>query len=145
MRYPVQDWPGTEGRWDLDGIFSCTRSDAGEYTYLPYNAWISPKQLGDYGYFSDSGEFGRRGSIFDDIEPRVSKADIIPRPQEVTAGPNSSVVVVDDCGLSLPSNPAFNSSLASLSSRLTNAYLVTRVVQCRREACAHVLCLLSDG
>ena len=110
-----------------------------------YNAWFSQEQLGDYGYFSDFGEFGRRGSIFDDIKSLVSEADIIPRPQEMTAGSNPFVVVVDDCGLSLPNNSAFNSSLASLSSRFTNAYLVTRIVRCRCEACAHVLCLLSDG
>ena len=39
-------------------------------------------------------------------------------------------MVVDNTGMSLPSNPAFNSLLTSLSSQLTNAYLVTRVARC---------------
>ena len=46
------------------------------------------------------------------------------------AGMFDDIVVVDNVGLSLPSNHTFNSSLASLSARLTNAYLVTMVVQC---------------
>ena len=33
-------------------------------------------------------------------------------------------------GLSLPSDDNFNSSLVSLSTRLTNRYLVTRVIEC---------------
>ena len=112
------------------------------------NVWVSPdslEQLGDYGDFSDFGDFRRQGSIFADIKSPDSEADILPRPQEMTAGPNCFVVVVGDSGRSLPSNPTFNSSLASLSSRLTNRYLVTRVVQCRRETCAHTLCLVSDS
>ncbi|KIM62503.1 hypothetical protein SCLCIDRAFT_804582 [Scleroderma citrinum Foug A] len=32
--------------------------------------------------------------------------------------------------LSLPSNPNFNSLLASLSTQLTNKYLITRVIEC---------------
>ena len=41
-----------------------------------------------------------------------------------------------DTESTLPNNPAFNSFLASLSPRLMNAYLVTRVVQCRSKPCA---------
>ena len=61
------------------------------------------------------------------------------------ADPVDDIRVVNNLGLSPASNRALNSSLASLSSQLTNAYLVTRVVQCRpRESCANALCLVSD-
>ena len=101
--------------------------------YLLSNAWVSRTQLGDYGYFSGSGDFGRRGNVFADIKSLIPEADAIPRRQVMTmAGQGSSLVVVDDRGLSLPTNQVFNSSLASLSPRLIDAYLVTRVVQCRQ-------------
>ena len=59
----------------------------------------------------------------------------------------SNGAVVDNTGLSLPSNPAFNSLLASLSPRLTNAYLVTHVAQYRpgESRHAHNLCLRPSG
>ena len=52
-------------------------------------------------------------------------------------------MVVENRGLSLPSNHAFNSMLASVSPRLTDAYLVTRVVQFRHcESYVHASCLV---
>ena len=49
----------------------------------------------------------------------------------MTVAPWFNGVVVDNSGLSLPSNPAFNSLLASLSPQLTNVYLVTHVARYR--------------
>ena len=115
-------------RWRIGGIFTCARGGKGEYTHFACNAWLSREQLGDYGYFSDSGDFHCQGNLFVDITFLNPEVDTIPRKQEMTRTPNFPVVVVGDSGLSLPSNHAFNSWLASLSSRLTNAYLITRVV-----------------
>ena len=60
---------------------------------------------------------------------------------------HSTAVVVDNLGLSLPSNKVFNSLLALLSPRLTDTYLVTRIVQCTRKdkPCANILRPMSDG
>ena len=129
----------------MGAIFTCIRGDTGEYPRFSCNACVSREQLGDYGYFSDSGRFCRQGNLFADIKSFVSEVDTVPRQQEVMVGQYSTIVDVDERALSLPSNHAFNSSLASLSPRLTNAYLVTRVVRCRqRESRAHTLCLVSD-
>lgn len=150
----MQNRCDTVGRWESGGIFTCTRGDAGECTYLSCDAWVSQEQLGDYGHFSDSGDFRLQGNLFTDLIPEI---DIIPRQQQVSMRRNFviEVIIADRC-LSLPSNRAFNSSLASLSPRLTNEYIVTRVVQCPRYfitasqvpqgmACAHTSCLVSDG
>ena len=92
---------------------------------------LTVQQLGDYGYFSGSGQFCGLGNIFSDFKSRIPEADITPRQNEVTTRrPNG--VVVDNTGMSLPSNPAFDSLLTSLSPQLTNAYLVTHVVQYRQ-------------
>ena len=86
-------------------------------------------QLGDYGYFSDSEQFCSQGNLFSDFKSCIPEADIIPRKHKVeTLGHGK---VVDGMGLSLPSNPTFNSLLASLSPKLPNAYLVTHVVRHR--------------
>ena len=99
-------------------------------------------QLGDYGSFSDSGRFRRQGNFFAAIKSLILEEDTTPRQQEVTLEGHPMDVDVDNHGLSLPSNRAFNSLLASLSSRFTNAYLVTRVVQCREcKSCGHASCL----
>ena len=68
---------------------------------------------------------------------------MIPRQIKVS---NNPLDMSDDLVLSLPSNHAFNSSLASLCPRLTDAYLVTRVVQhiSPRESYAHNLCSVLD-
>ena len=56
-------------------------------------------------------------------------------------------VAIDNFVQSLPRHHALNSSLASLSSRLANAYLVTRVIQCvpKRESHLHFWYSASDG
>lgn len=93
-------------------------------------------KLGDYGHFADSGIFRCKGNIFTAIKSLSSEADIAPGQYEVSmhSFPLLSPVTVDRLGLSLPSNHTFNSLLASLSPRLPNAYLVTRVVRCFPES-----------
>ncbi|KIM62907.1 hypothetical protein SCLCIDRAFT_24714, partial [Scleroderma citrinum Foug A] len=84
-------------------------------------------KLGDYGHFTDSGGFRRKGNIFADINSPVQETNISQQPGSYVS---YSGVTADNLGLSLPNNRVFNSSLASLASRLTNAYLVTKAVQC---------------
>ena len=79
----------------------------------------------------DSGNFHRTGNIFTDITSLNPDVDIIPRQHKVSViNRRRSLVVPDNLGLSLPSNPTFNPSLASLAPQLTNAYLITRLVRC---------------
>lgn len=137
----------TAGGWGLGGIFTGTGGDTGKHTYLSRNGWVSQMQLGDYGYFSlDSRHFRRQGNLFADIKSLNPEADTIPRQQKMTAGRGSFSAVVGDRGMSLPSNHNFNLWLASLSPRLVNAYLVTRIVQYPQGKCrAHTLYLVTDG
>ena len=120
--------------------------DRGEHcACLSFRAWVSREQLGDYGYFSDSGLFSLKGNIFVDLRSLISEVDITPSQLKV-ATITLGMARVDNLGLSLPNNRAFNSSLASFSPRLTNACLVTRVVQCHPSGSqAHTLCSLFDG
>ena len=83
-------------------------------------------QLGDYGYFSDSGHFCIQGNLFSEFRPLVPEVDITPRQKTVTG------YGVVDTDSSLPNNHAFNSFLASLAPQLTDSYLVTRVVRYRK-------------
>ncbi|KIM62904.1 hypothetical protein SCLCIDRAFT_1214704, partial [Scleroderma citrinum Foug A] len=87
---------------------------------------------GDYGHFTDSGGFRRKGNIFADIISPIPETNMSQQPVRARSASfcNYAQVTADDLGLSLPNNHAFNSSLASLAPRLTNAYLVTRVVRC---------------
>ena len=89
------------------------------------------QQLGDYGYFSELEHLCSQGNIFSDSKSHIPEVDITPIQQEVMTREWSNAVVVDNTALSLPSNPAFNSFLASLFPQLTNAYLVTHVVRYR--------------
>ena len=101
------------------------------------------QQLGDYGYFSDSEQFCSQGNLFSDFKSRIPEADIVPMQKGMTvADPWSNAAVVDNTGLSLPSDLAFNSLLASLSPQLTNAYLITHVARYRpgESRHAHNLC-----
>lgn len=111
-------------------------------------SWLLWEQLGDYGYFSHSKHFGCQGNLFSDIKFLIPKAKIIPTQQEVMVmSQHSTAVVIDNLGLSLPSNEVFNSLLALLSPQLTDAYLVTRIVQCtcKDKPCANILHPMSDG
>ena len=53
-----------------------------------------------------------------------------------------NIKVADELGLSLPSSRTFNPSLASLSARLTNTFLVTSLVRCAgiSRSYAHMPC-----
>ena len=72
-----------------------------------------------------------QGNLLSEPGSLISKADFTPRQKIVTGGD-----IVDNTDSSLPNNPAFNLFLASLAPRLSNLYLVIRVVQCRGESCA---------
>ena len=87
-------------------------------------------QLGDYGHFTESEGFCCTGNIFANIKPLISEVDMVPRQDPVIGDPFDNFIVIDSIGLSLPSIHTFNSSLATLSSQLVNAYLITRLVQC---------------
>ena len=100
--------------------------------YAPYILLgLTVQQLGDYGYFTDSGQFCVQGNLLSDFKSRISEADITPRQKEVTSWKHNPVVV-DNTGMSLPNNPAFNSLLAPLTPQHINAYLVTHVVRYRQ-------------
>ncbi|KIM53501.1 hypothetical protein SCLCIDRAFT_31847 [Scleroderma citrinum Foug A] len=68
-------------------------------------------ELGDYGQFTDAKEFCREGNLL------KSLPDIITRQQH-------------EMDLSLPSNDDLKSVLTSLSTVLTDRYLVTKIIQC---------------
>ena len=114
---------------------------------------VSREQLGDYGHFDVSDSFYCEGNIFDDSISRSSDANISPKQHRiddqqgynrdngpVTAGRQAgsieqllrgtTVTLNKPTGLSLPTNDHVNSILVFLSARLTNRYLVTRVIQC---------------
>ncbi|KAL4075403.1 heterokaryon incompatibility protein-domain-containing protein [Scleroderma yunnanense] len=99
-------------------------------------------KLGDYGHFTDSKNFCCEGNIFADLRSLTSESVITPRHHKIgyntdgdhvnaySSPPDVSVTLRKPLGLSLPSHQNFNSLLASLSTRLTNRYLVIRVIQC---------------
>ncbi|KIM61303.1 hypothetical protein SCLCIDRAFT_1216075 [Scleroderma citrinum Foug A] len=102
-------------------------------------------KLGDYGHFTDSEDFCCEGNLFTDLRSLSSKANITSRRLKLSerGGHQRERDVVKayhysggftelykPLGLSLPSNDNFNSSLVSLSTRLTNRCLVTRVIEC---------------
>ncbi|KAL4070148.1 heterokaryon incompatibility protein-domain-containing protein [Scleroderma yunnanense] len=103
--------------------------------------------LGDYGYLTSSDDFHFEGNIFSDLKSLCSEPDITPRQHKInkkngyhtnsdyveahsSISNDVPVTLYRPLGLSLPSNPDFKSSLASLSMRLTNRYIITRVIQC---------------
>lgn len=114
-----------------------------------YVICVSRRQLGDYGYFSELGSFCCEGNIFANIEsPSLSsEVDNPLREHQVTDARHSRRFRIVSAQL-LPTNHSFNSSLASLSSQLINAYLVTMILRCvpnSVSACIHTLRLVSDG
>ena len=119
----------------VDGVrleFLLVRDDANVSSFLSsVQRLTSSEQLGDYGYFIDSGMFCGQGNVFTDIKALTTKADFVPTQHSVSilSCPYYSQVIPAKFGWSLPNNCAFNSLLASLSVRLTNAYLVTRLVR----------------
>ncbi|KAL4072382.1 heterokaryon incompatibility protein-domain-containing protein, partial [Scleroderma yunnanense] len=110
---------------------------------------ILQRQLGDYGYFTDSKDFHCEGNIFADFKSLASEPVITPKQHKIDAmdvsytdgdyviTPHRSSTygypqfyLHKPLGLALPNNHHFNSLLTSLSTQLTNRYLVTRVIQC---------------
>ena len=101
--------------------------------------------MGDYGHFAASGDF-IEGNVFAEVESLFSKANIAPRQHKISQlggdqresdivrayhdSSDSSIELYKPLGLSLPSNDDFRSFLVSLSTRLTNRYLVTMAIQC---------------
>ena len=134
---------------DVDGV-SMKFSKAPEgiqvsTQYSSYFARVLRKQLGDYGHFSDCEDFCCDGNIFTDLESLPLKEGITPRQHGVSAkggyqGDNGSIFVRSSVHTfitlyqplcwSLPVNDDVKTLLASLSTRSTNRYLVTRVIQC---------------
>ncbi|KAL4070215.1 hypothetical protein V8B97DRAFT_1871798 [Scleroderma yunnanense] len=107
---------------------------------------LAPKgvKLGDYGHLTDYEDFRYEGNVFADLtlEPNITARrhkienehgyntdnDYVKAHRSDLLG--VSVSLHKPLGLSLPNDLGFNSSLVSLSNRLTNKYLITRVVQC---------------
>ncbi|KAL4082142.1 heterokaryon incompatibility protein-domain-containing protein [Scleroderma yunnanense] len=106
----------------------------------------SGTQLGDYGHFTDFGDFYREGNIFD-FKQISSQEHSAPRQHRIYQkhGYNtntdyvhvpwpffcdSTITLYKPLGLSLPNNDSFNTFLASLSTQLINKYLITSVIQC---------------
>ncbi|KAL4064876.1 heterokaryon incompatibility protein-domain-containing protein [Scleroderma yunnanense] len=136
---------------DIRGLMIRHSPKNGSYTLLvdgvsmDFSQAFKPIKLGDYGYITDPEDFCCTGNIFDDFKYCVSERDITPRQHKIDDknGHNTTSHYVEaydsihfrnlgtlynPCGQSLPSNHNFNSLLASLSTQLTNKYLVTRVI-----------------
>ena len=102
--------------------------------------------MGDYGRVTSTGDFLCEGNIFSDLRSLALESDIAPRQLEIhgkdgfdtdgdyvtahpTDGSTQLLRLHKPLGILLPNNQQFNSLLDSLSTRLTNRYLVTKVVQ----------------
>ncbi|KAL4064878.1 heterokaryon incompatibility protein-domain-containing protein [Scleroderma yunnanense] len=140
---------------DMRGLMIHHSPNNGSYILLvdgvptEFSRAFKPIKLGDYGHFMDSEGFCYEGNIFDDLKHRASEHDITPRQHNIDdkdgCNTNSNYMEAYDSitfrdlptlhnprGQSLPSNHNFNSLLASLSTRLTNRYLVIRVISSER-------------
>jgi len=93
----------------------------------------------------DSGYFSCEGNLFADCKSLSLKANITPRQHKISERvghqressivrayhyPDGFTELYKPIGLSLPSNDDYKSLLVSFSTRLTNRYLITRVIQC---------------
>ena len=125
------------------------------HAFHTFTVLVLREQLGNYGHFTDSEDFFCEGNLFADLKSLSLNADITPRKHEISSngaywrdnnyvmahGDLGSVDLYKPLGLSLPSNDDFKALLASLSTRLANRYLVTRVIQCSLDPdpCWHFL------
>ncbi|KAL4082132.1 heterokaryon incompatibility protein-domain-containing protein [Scleroderma yunnanense] len=113
--------------------------------YMEFSRAPSGIKLGDYGYFTDSENFSCEGNIFADFGQNLASVpDITPRQHKIsqmygqntdhdyveTHGSGFLVALYKPLGLSLPSDRDVNSFLASLSTELTNKYLVVGLIKC---------------
>ncbi|KIM61687.1 hypothetical protein SCLCIDRAFT_864293 [Scleroderma citrinum Foug A] len=103
---------------------------------MKFSRALNNIKLGDYGHFTDSKDFRREGNLLELADPKSLSlnAAIIPRQHKIYElgwhHHDGLIKLYKPLGLSLPSNDHFKSFLLSLSTRLTNRYLVTRVIQC---------------
>ncbi|KIM51524.1 hypothetical protein SCLCIDRAFT_1224464 [Scleroderma citrinum Foug A] len=131
IRHHPREWDGCEIR--VDGVDM-------KFSYAP-----NEMKLGDCGHFTDSKDFFCEGNLFADLKSLSLTANITPRQHNMSERcwywNNDDSVKRLFCGngfnklykllgQSLPSNDDLNSLLASLSTRCTNKYLITTVVQC---------------
>ncbi|KAL4069937.1 heterokaryon incompatibility protein-domain-containing protein [Scleroderma yunnanense] len=142
---------------DMRGLMLCHRSSkwsGGRYMLLAdgvsveFTSTPDGAKLGDYGHFVNSKDFRCEGNVFADLKSLSLNADLTPRQYKILAkdehemtdwvlvhhGLNLSAsdkffYLYKPVGLSLPRHHHLNSLLADLSTRLTNKYLITRVVQ----------------
>ena len=101
----------------------------------------------------DSKEFCCEGNLFADLESLSLSADITPRQHKISS--DDFVMARSPMGfdylniyqplmLSLPSNDDFKSWLPSLSTRLPNRYLVTKVIQYSNDPDSSIIRYLWD-
>ncbi|KIM50794.1 hypothetical protein SCLCIDRAFT_758059 [Scleroderma citrinum Foug A] len=144
---PNRDWRGLMIRYYPSKQHSCDLLVDGvsmKFSFAPNDV-----KLGDYGQITDSEDFICEGNLFADLKSLSLKANIPPRQHIISEWSGylreSGIVrayYTPDCftelyqplGLSPPSNDEFKSLLVSFSTRLTNRYLVTRVIQCSADA-----------
>ena len=136
------------------GHFSATPSGIKVSTHaFSYSVCALREQLGDYGNFTDSKEFCYEGNLFADLESLSLKVDVTPRQHEISSKDHVTVWnrtneryldLYNPRMQSLPSNDDLKSLLTSLSTRLTNRYLITRVIQYSKDSCSSTMaCLYS--
>lgn len=104
------------------------------------------QQLGDYGHVTTAGDFQCEGNIFSDLKSLASDLDIATRQHKIhgisvsdtdsdhviaypTGGSLQLLDLYKPLGVSLPNSHSFNSWLKSLSTRLANRCLITKVIQ----------------
>ena len=97
----------TLGRWGLGGIFTCIRGDACEHGTFHATFRFHRNSWEGYTYFSDSGNFRRRGNLFADITPIVPEADIIQKLANMTAEGFSDFATGDVHFHSVSSKPPY--------------------------------------
>ena len=110
-----------------------------------YTVGVLQEQLGDYGHFTDSEDFCREGNLSADLRSLPVNVNITPRQHKISERDGHQrerdfvgaqhyggfTELYKPLGLSLPSDDDFKSLLVSFSSRFTNRFLITRVIQCR--------------
>ena len=105
------------------------------------------EQLGDYGHFPTPEYFCREGNLFTDLslmanitptQHKISERGGHQRENSIVRAyhyPDGFTELYTPLGLSLPRNDDFKSLLISVSTRFTNRYLVTWVIQCPHDHC----------
>ncbi|KIM64323.1 hypothetical protein SCLCIDRAFT_1213422 [Scleroderma citrinum Foug A] len=122
----ILDQPRKYGSYEIDGV-------PGNFSAAPDGI-----KLGDYGHLMDSKEFCCEGILFADLELLSLAADITPRQHRLSSMDRVAawnlmnvdhLTLYEPLMLSLPRNDDLKSLLTSLSTPLTNRYLVLRVIQ----------------